>query len=202
MWRPAVPGGWSATGKEIAWHPCYLVARVGPKLASLPASHPTSALRVLGGLSSFAFRHNALKMPLTLSLLPLFPLPRAEGRGGGESGRGGIFWFLGAGQPTEDDPSPACGPKPFGGRRPEGFGPAYRPAAQSLLAAGRSVRAGRPQGDVPRTALKTLRARFLSRACGIGMTAWAGPAPACPEFEWGRLTLNFRLLDRQFRLLD
>ena len=178
--RQAAPG-WSATRKQIARHPRYLVGRVRAKLASLPASHPTSALRVRGQLSSFSFRHNALKIPLTFSLLPLFPLPRAEGRGGGESGRGGIFWFLGAGQPTEDDPSPACGPpsaeatgggpKPFGGRRPEGFGPAYRPAAQSLLAAGRSVRAGRPQGEEPRTALKTLRARFLSRACGIGMTA-------------------------------
>jgi hypothetical protein len=31
-----------------------------------------------------------------------------------------------------------------------------------------------PQGEESRTALKTLRARFLSRDCGIGMTAWAG----------------------------
>jgi hypothetical protein len=58
-----------------------------------------------------------------------------------------------------DSRSQGAGPKPFalrpkaafwrrvGGRRPEGFGPAFRPAAQSLLAAGRSVRAGRPEGE-------------------------------------------------------
>jgi hypothetical protein len=40
--------------------------------------------------------------------------------------------------------------KATGGRQAEGYGPALRPAAQSLLAAGRSVRAGRPQGGGPR----------------------------------------------------
>ena len=44
---------------------------------------------------------------------------------------------------ADDDPSPACGPKPFGGRRSEGLGPAFR-----------SVRAGRLQGEESRTALE------------------------------------------------
>jgi hypothetical protein len=39
------------------------------------------------------------------------------------------------------------GPAPADLSPEGGFGPAFRPAAQSLLAAGRSVRAGRPQGE-------------------------------------------------------
>ena len=94
MPHPVAPGAWSATRKQIARHPRYSIARLRPRLASLPASHPTSALRVLGRLSSLTFRPTALEIPLTLSPLPPYPLPWGEGRGGGELGRGvtrGIF---------------------------------------------------------------------------------------------------------------
>jgi hypothetical protein len=58
--------------------------------------------------------------------------------------------FRGVPRPRDDDPSPACGPKPFGGRRPEGFG---------------------PQGEESRPdQIGVSSARFLSRDYGMGMT--------------------------------
>jgi hypothetical protein len=46
----------------------------------------------------------------------------------------------------------------------------------------------RPRDDEEsRIVLKTLRARFLSRACGIGMTAWKGfSSPCCGLGKNGR----------------
>jgi hypothetical protein len=74
---------------------------------------------------------------------------------------------------ADDDPSPACGPKPFGGRRPEGSG---------------------PQSEESRTALKmgALRAFscFLGARQPTGMSDCFenGPSPSHPSpfpFPWG-----------------